>query len=81
MRFTKQLIISCALGLALGATSGLAKAEPDLKDFNLEPFKIVCVKNKVYAVWEHRNLVVKIDGIFCTNIEDLVKLQSFTTIL
>jgi hypothetical protein len=81
MNFSKQLLLSCVLGLTLGATSDLAKAEPDLKDFNLEPFKIVCVKNKVYAVWEHRNLVVKIDGIFCSNIEDLVELQSFTNIL
>jgi hypothetical protein len=61
MNFSKQLLISCVLGIALGVTSCLAKAAPDLTDFNLEPFKTVCVKNNLYLVWEHRDLAVKID--------------------
>jgi hypothetical protein len=81
MTFSKQLLLSCVLGLALGATSGLAKAEPDLKDFNLEPFKVVCVKNSLYLVWEHRDLVVQIKGIFCSNTEYLVNLPKVTNIL
>jgi hypothetical protein len=74
MKFTKQLIISCVLGIALGATSGLVKAEQNLKDFNPEPFKVVCVKNKLYVVWEHRELVIQVKGIFCSDDEDIVKL-------
>jgi hypothetical protein len=81
MKLTKQLLLSCILGLTLGATSGLAKAEPNTKDFNPEPFKVVCVKNSLYLVWEHRDLVVQIKGIFCSNTEDLVKLPKVTNIL
>jgi hypothetical protein len=74
MKFSKQLLLSSLLGLALGATSGFVKAEPNLKDFNPEPFKVVCVKNKLYLVWEHRDLVLHIKGIFCSDDEDLVEI-------
>ena len=74
MKFPKQLLLSSILGLALGATSGLAKAETNTKDFNPEPFKILCVKNKLYVVWEHRDLVIHVKGVFCTYDEELVEI-------
>jgi hypothetical protein len=74
MKFFKQFLLSSILGLTLGATSGFVKAEPNIKDFNPEPFKVVCVKNGLYLVWEHRELIIRIQGIFCSNDEDLVEI-------
>lgn len=70
MKFKTQAISTCVIGLLLGGSISIARAD-DTTDWLPD---VVCKQNTVYVVFKQHKLTMKVNGIFCTYNEDLVKL-------
>lgn len=70
MKFKAQLFYSCLLGLFLGASISAAKAD-SIED--VLP-SVICKDNRIYVVFTQQKFYMKVNNIFCSYHEDLVKL-------
>lgn len=69
MKFKTQAILTCVIGLAIGGSISIAKAD----DTDWLP-SVICRENKVLVVFTKQNFYMKVNNIFCTYTDELVKL-------
>lgn len=69
MKFKTQAISTYIIGLLLGGFISIAKAD----DTAWLP-SVICKENRVFVVFTKQNFYMKVNNIFCTYNEDLVKL-------
>jgi hypothetical protein len=70
MKFKNQLITACVTGLLIGGTISTVKAD-ETQDWLPS---VICKDNRVYVVFTKQSFYIKVNNIFCTYNEDLVKL-------
>ena len=69
MKFKTQAISTCIIGLLLGGFISIAKAD----DTAWLP-SMICKENRVFVVFTKQNFYMKVNNIFCTYTNELVKL-------
>lgn len=70
MKFKTQAISTCIIGLILGGCISIARAD---ESTDWLP-SVICKENKVFVVFTKQNFYMKVNNIFCTYSDELVKL-------